>query len=275
MSMLGPLLAVLGTVATLPRVPAQLSGPTPPQVDWEQPLGTRVPLEARFRREDGTEVALGELLGERPVVLALVYYRCPMLCNLVLDGLVSGLRGTSLDAGEDFEVLVLSIDPAETPELARAKRDAYVEEYGRGPAGWTFLVGAERDVRLLAGSIGFTYTYVSATGEYAHAAGLSILTPAGELSRVLFGSEFAPRDLKLALVEAGGGKIGSPIDKLILRCFHYDPAKGRYGFAILSTVRVAGVATVLLIGACVARMLVRERRAAHPAAGRRPAAPRA
>ena len=266
--MLAPFLAWLGTVAPLStgaEPPAQLGGPPLPEVRWEQRLGARVPLEARFRREDGTEAALRDFLGERPVVLALVYYRCPMLCNFVLDGLVRGLRGTSLDAGQDFDVLVVSIDPTEAPELAREKRDAYVEEYGRGSAGWSFLVGDEREIRLLADAVGFTYTHVPETGEYAHPAGLSILTPAGELSRVLFGSDFAPRDLKLALVEAGGGKIGSPVDALLLRCFHYDPTKGRYGFAILSVLRAAGIATVVLMGALVTRMLLRERR--RPATG--------
>lgn len=240
---------------------AQAPGVALPEVSWEQRLGEQVPREARFLDEQGRAISLGELFGERPVVLALVYYECPMLCNLVLDGLVRSLRALSFDAGRDFDVVAISIDPGETTALARRQHDGWLERYGRAgaDAGWHFLTGDESTIAAVAGAVGFGYTYVPLTDEYAHAAGITILLPSGKVSRVLYGVEFAPRDVRLALVEAGEGTIGTPVDQVLLRCFHYDPARGRYGLAILSLLRVAGIGTVLVLGVLVTRMLRRER----------------
>ncbi len=241
-----------------------LGGPEPPPVAWDQRLGERVPLDARFTDQDGRALTLGSLVDGRPVVLALVYYECPMLCTLVLRGLLDALREVGLDAGEDFSVVAVSIDPRETSALAAAKRAACVKAYGRagGDEGWSFLVGEEPEIRRLADAVGFRYTYVEATDEYAHGAGVSVLTGEGAVSRVLFGVTFEPRDLRLALVEAGQGAIGTPVDRILLRCFHYDPAHGRYGFAILGSLRLAGFLTVGALAGCVLRLLRRERRAA-------------
>lgn len=239
-----------------------LGGPEMPPVEWEQRLGAQVPLDARFVDHEGRGVTLGELCGERPVVLALVYYECPMLCNLVLEGLVGALRDVSFDAGQDYRIVVVSIDPDESHQLAAAKRRAYLDAYDRPGSenDWTFLVGEEDQVRQLAASVGFRYTYVEEIDEYAHGAGVTVLTAGGVVSSVLFGASFEPRDLRLALVEAGQGRVGSPIDQILLRCFHYDPSKGKYGLAILGGLRLAGTLTVLLIGGVVLRQLLRERR---------------
>lgn len=261
--------ALLAACALCPGVASAaqiLGGPEMPPVEWEQRLGAQVPLDAHFVDHEGRDVRLDELLGERPVVLALVYYECPMLCNLVLEGLVSALRDVSFDAGQDYRVVVVSIDPHESHELAAAKRQAYLQAYDRpGSEGdWSFLVGEEAEIRRLAESIGFRYTYVEETGEYAHGAGVTVLTAGGVVSSVLFGASFEPRDLRLALVEAGQGRVGSPIDQILLRCFHYDPSKGKYGLAILGGLRLAGTLTVLLIGGAIARQLLRERRSTSP-----------
>jgi protein SCO1/2 len=242
-----------------------MPGPEPPPVAWTQQLGAALPLDARFTDHTGRELALGECFGERPVVLALVYYECPMLCGLVLEGLVRALRAVDFTTGQDFDVLVVSIDPDETPALADMKRanalEAYGVEPGEVPAGeWRFLVGAETDVVALTAAVGFEYSYVPERDEWAHAAGVTILTPEGVVSRILFGVDYAPRDLRLALVEASEGTIGSPLDQLLLRCFHYDPTRGKYGLAIMTAVRTLGLATLALLAFFVLRWLHRERR---------------
>ncbi len=242
---------------------AQSTGGIPP-VDWEQRLGAQIPLDARFSNELGSEIALGDLFAERPVVLALVYYECPMLCNLVLEGLVRGLRAVEFDAGEDFEVVAISINPRETSGLARAKRARCVEAYGRGERGWHFLTGDEAAICAVADAVGFRYSYLPETGEYAHAAGLAILTPEGEFARALFGSDFAPRDLEFALMESAAGKIGSPVHQILLRCFQYDPARGVYTLAVLRAIRLAGTLTVVVLACALGRMFFRERRSAAP-----------
>ena len=265
--LLGSTLLALGTTAG-----AQiLTGPEPPKVSWSQELGAEVPLGARFVDHEGRALTLRDCFGERPVVLALVYYECPMLCGLVLEGLVKGLRAVDFTTGEDFDVLVVSIDPEETPELAAAKRASALGAFGLAPdapaaAAWRFLVGEESEIRALTSAVGFGYSYVPERDEWAHGAGLTVLTPQGKVARVLFGVEFAPRDLRLALVEASQGTIGTPIDQVLLRCFHYDPTRGKYGLAILALVRALGTLTVLVLGAFVARHILRERRSPHPGA---------
>lgn len=267
-----PALSALLALASLaaPAMAQVMNGPPPPKVEWAQRLGAQLPLSARFVDHEGHALTLGDALGERPVVLAFVYYECPMLCGLVLEGMVQSLRAVDFTTGQDFDVLVISIDPKETPALAAAKRANALKAYGLDPlaptaASWRFLVGQEADIRAVTEAAGFTYTYVPETDEWAHAAGLTVLTPGGVVSRVLFGVEFAPRDLRLALVEASRGAIGSPLDQILLRCFHYDPTRGKYGFAILAVVRTAGLSTLALLGFFVLRWIRRERRAARPA----------
>jgi len=243
---------------------AQLVEAPLPSVDWRQELGAEVPLDARFTRSDGRDVRVSDLLDGRPAVLALVYHECPMLCNLVLSGLVASLKGMSLEVGDEFDVVVLSIDPSETAELAGARRAGWIERYGKGDGdGWHFLVGDETNVRTVADAVGFEYALVPGTDEYAHAAGLCVLTPGGVVSRIFYGTEFAPRDLKFSLMEASDGTIGTPIEKFVLRCFTYDPARGVYGFAILRALRAGGILTLLVLLAFVVTALRRERRAAR------------
>ncbi len=267
-------LALLPALAPATPAAAQiLGGPEPPPVAWRQALGSTLPLDARFTDHAGRELALRECLSERPLVLALVYYECPMLCGLVLEGMVQALRAVDFTTGTDFDVLVLSIDPAETPELAAAKRANVLSAYGLdaddpAAASWRFLVGAEAEVRAVADAIGFEYAYMPERDEWAHAAGITVLTPGGTVSRILFGVEFAPRDLRLSLVEASAGAIGTPLDQALLRCFHYDPTRGKYGLAILFVVRAAGTATLGLLLFFVLRWLLRERRATRLALGR-------
>ncbi len=262
----------LGLAALCASTSAAQSLPAQAQVGFDQRLGARLPLDARFALEDGREIALGELFGRRPVVLAFVYYECPMLCGQVLAGLVRSLRAIPLDAGTDFEVVAVGIDPGETPALARAKRASCLEAYGRAGAedGWHFLTGAEGEIRRVADAAGFRYAYDPSTDQYAHAAGLVVATPAGELSRYFFDVEFPARDLRLGIVEAGAGAVGTAIDQVLLFCFHYDPSRGRYSLAIWSIVRLAGLATVSALAGFVLRSLVREQRS--KAARRREAA---
>jgi protein SCO1/2 len=260
---LGALLLALGT----PAAAQIMGGPKPPDVSWSQELGAEVPLGARFVDHAGRSLTLAECLDDRPVVLALVYYECPMLCGLVLEGMVKALRAVEFTTGVDFDVLVVSIDPGETPRLAAAKRASVLDAYGLAPdapaaAAWRFLVGDEVAIHALAGAVGFGYSYIPERDEWAHAAGITVLTPKGRVSRVLFGVEFAPRDLRLALVEASEGEIGTPLDQVLLRCFHYDPTRGKYGLAILTLVRALGTLTVLVLTAFVVHWIRRERRVA-------------
>ena len=222
--------------------PAQLQG-----VDYAQKLGEQVPADLPFVDETGRRVVLGDYFGPRPVVLVLAYYECPMLCTQVLSGLTAGLKGLRFDAGQQFEVVVVSIDPGEGPELAAQKKAQYVAHYDRPETAgaWHFLTGRKADIDRLAKTVGFSYTYDEKTDQYAHAAGLSILTPDGKIARYLFGIDFAPRDLRLGIVEATDRKIASPIDSVLLYCFHYDPAAGKYGLMAMKLVRTAGVLFVL------------------------------
>lgn len=237
------------------------------RVGVDQKLGAAVPLDIALRDEEGCPVALGALLRDRPAVIAMVYYECPMLCDLVLQGLVGGLKPLSLEAGKDFTVLAVSFAANETPELARGKKKGYLNRYARGPeaaAGFRFLTGDEREVARLADAIGFRYAFDPETGEYQHPSALAILSPEGRISRYLFGFEYAPRDLKLALVEAGEGKVGSAIDRAVLLCMRYDPATGKYGWFVLGMVRAGGALTVAALVAYIVVSRVRERRAACP-----------
>lgn len=255
-------LATLGLLAGTAN--SQLVDPPLPGVDWAQNLGAQVPLDASFTRHDGETVTFDDLLDDRPVILALVYFECPMLCNLVLEGLVSSLKGMNFLAGDEFDVVVLSIDPGETVELANLRRTGWLDRYARGDEdAWHFLIGDEANIASVADAVGFEFSYVPSSDEYAHAAGISVLTPEGVLSRIFYGTEYAPRDVKFGLMEAAGGTIGSPIEKFVLRCFQYDPTRGVYGFAIMTTLRVLGILTVIGILAFVVAGLRRDHRRAQ------------
>ncbi len=232
-------------------------------VGYDQRLGVRIPLNLLFRDEAGSEVRLRQYFGQRPVVLALVYYECPNLCNLVLNGLLRAFRMLSFDIGKQYEVVTVSIDPRETPALAARKKQSYLEGYRRESAGrgWHFLTGQEPSIAALAQSVGFRYTYDAAHGQYAHAAGIVVLTPEGRVARYQFGVEYSPRDLRLSLIEASNDRIGTLVDDALLYCFSYDPATGRYGAVVMRLIRAGAVITVLLLGGMVCLFLWRERAA--------------
>jgi protein SCO1 len=219
------------------------------KVGIDQRLNEQVPLDAVFKDEQGREVRLGDFFKGKPVVLSLVYYSCPMLCNQVLNGMLSSFRQVTFNAGEQFEVVTVSFDPRETPELAAAKKQTYVKAYNRpsANAGWHFLTGDEVNIKRLTEAVGFRYTYDEQTKQFAHASGIMVLTPEGKLARYFYGIEYPPKNLRLGLVEASQNQIGSPVDTLMLYCYHYDPATGKYGAVVMNIVKVAGVITIVLI----------------------------
>lgn len=231
-------------------------------IGFSPKLGEAVPLDLEFRDHDGQPVQLNEFFGKQPVVLVPVYYRCPMLCGLGLNGLVRCLRGLSLSPGADFQIVTFSIDPRESPALAAQKRSTYLAEYGRESAesGWQFLIGDQAAIDRLCGAIGFRAAYDEQSGQFAHAAGIVICTPEGRIARYFYGVEFAPRDLRLGLVEASRREIATLSDQVQLYCYMYDPTTGRYGLAILALVRAGGVVTLAVLVTAVAWMLYQERR---------------
>jgi protein SCO1/2 len=239
-----------------------LFGAGPPEVDVQAKLGASIPLELSFTDEKREEIKLGKYFGERPVILALVYYECPMLCTMVLNGLTRGLKPLSLDPGRDFEVVVVSIDPSEPPSLAAQKKKVQLGVYGRAntAGGWHFLTGRKENIDRLASAVGLGYVYQADIDQYAHAAAITVLTEEGKVSRYLYGVDYAPRDLKLALAEATELKVAAFTDRLLLLCFHYDPIAGKYGFAIMSVIRAAGVLTVLALAGTILTLIRRERR---------------
>ncbi len=236
-----------GQVRTEPGTPIDKKPTALQDVTYAQRLGEQVPADLSFVDETGKAVRLGDYFGARPVVLALAYYECPMLCTQVLSGMTAGLKGLSFDAGNQFEVVVVSIDPGEGPGLAAQKKATHLAHYDREQTAgaWHFLTGRKADIDRLAETVGFSYTYDEKTDQYAHAAGLTVLTPDGRIARYFFGIDFAPRDLRLGIVEASDRKIGSPIDSVLLYCYHYDPAVGKYGLMAMRLVRTAGVVMVL------------------------------
>jgi len=231
-------------------------------VTYVQRLGEQVPADLAFVDESGKAVRLGDYYGRRPIVLALAYYECPMLCTQVLSGMTAGLKGLRFNAGQEFEVVVVSIDPGEGSGLAAAKKASYLAHYDREEtaSAWHFLTGRKADIDRLAKAVGFSYAYDEKTDQYAHAAGLSILTPEGTIARYFFGIDFAPRDLRLGIVEAADRKIGSAVDTVLLYCYHYDPATGTYGLMVMRVVRMAGLLFVLAMVAGWVVLRRRERR---------------
>lgn len=223
-------------------------------VGIEQKLGDPLPLDAKFKDENGQAVKLGDYFGKgRPIVLALVYYECPMLCNQVLNGLTGSLKGVSLDAGKEFDVVAISFDARENekPELAKNKKTSYLERYGRPGTekGWHFLTGDQASVDAVTKSVGFNYEWDDQSNQFAHASAIMIATPEGNLSRYFYGIDYSPKDVKFGLMESTDNRVGSAADQLLLYCYHYDPSTGKYGFAILNVLRAFAVATLLGMGA--------------------------
>ena len=230
-----------------PALPGALKG-----VGIDQKLDSQIPLNLTFKDEAGRDVPLSTYFAsKKPVVLALVYYRCPMLCSEILNGLAGALRIVTLNPGRDFEVVAVSFDPKDTPEIAAAKKQSYLRRYGRANAanGWHFLTGDETNIKALTDAVGFHYTYDPATDQYAHASAVMIATPQGRLSKYFYGVEYSARDLRLGLVEASDNKIGTPVDQILLFCFHYDPTTGKYGAVAMSSIRIAGAVFLAICGA--------------------------
>jgi protein SCO1/2 len=255
----GGSVAALLVLTLLPlSTPAQLQGPVQDigvrpsllkEVGIDQKLNQSIPLDLVFRDEHGKSVRLGEYFGQKPVILSMVYYNCPMLCTQVLNGLESSLKLIPMDIGKQFNVVTVSIDPTERPVLAEAKQALYTGLYGRPDAaeGWHFLTGDEPQIRQLANALGFRYAYDPDSKQFAHASAIMLLTPEGKISHYFYGITFPSRDMRLGLVEASEGKIGTPVDQVLLFCYHYDPSTGKYGLLISRLIQLAGAVTVLAI----------------------------
>jgi protein SCO1 len=221
------------------------------EVGIEQKLNEQLPLDTKFVDETGREVVLGEYFGKKPVVLALVYYECPMLCNEVLNGLTRSLKGMNFTVGKEFDVVAVSFDPKDRPEIARAKKESYIAKYGNAEsaAGWHFLTGTPESIEKITRAVGFRYRWDEESKQFAHAGGIQVVTPEGKLARYFYGIDYAPKEVKFGLMEASASKIGNPVDQLLLYCFHYDPSSGKYGLAIMRVVRLAGLVTIFGLAA--------------------------
>ena len=287
------LLIILWLVVTCGPVPAQSPpGPSSPlygarpasgnpstglpaalrDVRIEQKLNQQLPLDLSFRDESGREVKLGQYFGQKPVLLAFVYYDCPMLCTQVMNGMVTSFRVLPFQIGKEFDVVTISFDPRETPALAQSKKKVYVDylpERMRAGAtnGWHFLTGDQANIEKITEAAGFHYRYDEATKQFAHASAVMLTTPQGKLSRYFYGIEYPARDLRLGLIESSANKIGSPVDQLLLYCYHYDPATGKYGAVVMNVMRIAGVITLLGIAALLLLLKGRNAATATPKTG--------
>jgi len=230
-------------------------------VTFEQRLGTQLPLDTRFRDESGRDVALGDYFGKRPVVLAFVYYSCPMLCTQVLNGVSGAAKALPFTIGKDFDVVYVSFDPRDTPETAAAKKEAQLRDYKQDAtaAGWHYLTGNQASIARVTSAAGFSYRWDEATGQFAHVSGVLVTTPDGRLSRYFYGVEYSPKELRMALVESSEGHVGSAVDQLLLYCYHYDPATGRYGVIAMNLVRLGGAITLVLLVGFILLMRKREK----------------
>jgi protein SCO1/2 len=230
--------------------PANTRPPRLENVGIEQHLDAQVPPDLTFRDETGKTVKLADYFGRKPLILNLVYYNCTMLCGEALAGLASAMRLVKFDVGNEFDVVTVSFDPRETPEMAAAKKKDYVGRYGRpnAAAGWHFLTGQQESINALTKAVGFQYQYDAKTNQYAHATAIMVLTPQGRISRYFYGVDFPPKDLRMGLVEASQGKIGNAVDAVLLYCYHYDPETGKYGAMVANILRLAAAATILFMG---------------------------
>jgi protein SCO1 len=230
--------------------PANTRPPQLENVGIDQHLDAQVPADLAFRDETGRAVALGDYFGRKPMVLNLVYYNCTMLCGQELAGLASAMRLIKFDVGDQFDVITVSFDPHDTPEMAAAKKQDYVGRYGRAnaAAGWHFLTGTADSINALTKAVGFQYQYDPKINQFAHATAIMVLTPQGHISRYFYGVEFPPKDLRMGLVEASQGKIGNVVDQVLLYCYHYNPETGKYGAMVANILRIAAGATILILG---------------------------
>lgn len=254
--------------ATIPRNPKE-GDPQPISADLartvtiDQKLDAQVALDLRFRDEASRDVRLGDYFtGKRPVILTLVYYECPMLCTQVLNGLVRSLKVVNLEPGRDFELVTVSFNPRETPQLAAEKKFSYLEQYDKPTAAdaWHFLTGDSAQIAQLAETVGFHYAYDTSSGQYLHASAIMVLTPGGKVSAYQFGIEYSPRDLQLSLVNASNGEIGSLADRVLLLCYNYDPHTGKWGFTAMTAVRITAVLVMIALGVFMTRSIRRDRR---------------
>jgi protein SCO1/2 len=243
-----------------PTAPAAARPAILDRIGYDQRLGDTVPSDIVLRDESGRDVRLGDLLGKRPVVLTLVYYECPMLCTLTLNGLSGALKTLDFDIGREFDVVTVSFDAREKAPLAAAKKKAYLARYGRAGAeqGWHFLTGDEAQIARLTAAVGFRYAWDEKTRQFAHPSGVVLLTADGRIARYLYGIEYAPKDLRMGLMEAAERRIGTALDHAMLFCYQYDPATGRYGLLTLRLIRGGGVLTVLGIGGFIVAMRRKE-----------------
>lgn len=230
--------------------PANMRPPGLKHVGIEQHLNEQVPLNLAFKDETGKSVQLGDYFGKRPVILSLVYYRCPMLCGQLLEGLESSLRVVDFDPGKQFDVITVSFDPTDTPAIAASKKAEIMARYKRPDAagGWHFLTGPQASIDALTKAVGFDYQYDKRTDQFAHATAIMVLTPGGKLTQYYYGIEFPPKDLRLGLIQASQNKIGTVVDQVLLYCYHYDPDAGRYSALIGRVLQIAGGITVLVLG---------------------------
>jgi protein SCO1/2 len=246
--------------------PANVRPPGLKNVGIEQHLDEQIPRDLTFRDETGKSVQLNDYFGKKPMILNLVYYQCPMLCGEVLSGLESALRVLKFDVGKEFDVLTVSFDPKETPEMAAVKKAEYLKRYGRPGAavGWHFLTGSAASIDALTRAAGFQYQYDPKTGQFAHATAIMVLTPEGKIAQYYYGVEFAPKDLRLGLIQASQNKIGTVVDQVLLYCYHYDPDTGKYGAIISRVLQLAAGATVLILGTFLVVMFRMGPAAAEP-----------
>jgi protein SCO1/2 len=263
-----PSLRAQGLAPQAAAEPASVKSGLLQKIGIDQHLHQQVPLDLPFTDETGRDVRLGDFFGKRPVILAMVYYECPMLCTQVLNGLVTSIGILNFEVNKEFDVVAVSFNPKEGPGLASQKKAAYVERYGRPQSapGWHFLTGTQASIDRLTKSVGFRYAYDERIGQYAHGAGIEIVTPHGVLSKYFYGIEFSSRDIRLGLIEASSERIGTPIDDVLLLCYHYDPSTGKYGAAILGMVRAGGVALILAFAVFLTINVRRDRATAREAA---------
>ena len=264
---------ILGGIGAVSATAQQATTPSIlNKVGIAQNLNAQVPPDLMLRDETGKSVRIGDFFGQKPIVLSLVYFDCPALCTEVLNGELRTMKAISLDLGKDFDAVTVSFEPKDTPALAKAKRDVYAGQYGRPGAAdhWHFLTGDQQSIDALTDVVGFHYAYDSSIRQYAHAAAILVLTPDGRIDRYFYGVIYPARDLRLGLVEASEGKIGTLTDHALLYCYQYDPMTGKYGVVVMNVLRAAGGLTVLLLGIFMTMMFLRERRRpaeVSPAAG--------
>ena len=245
---------LFGLTAVVLRADSALQAPDVKGIGIEQKLNAQVPLDTLFRDETGASVPLGKYFHGQPVLLAPVYYTCPMLCSQILSGVVSSMRPLSLKPGRDFEVVAISFDPNDTPETASAKRIQYSHSYSSkaGTNGWHFLVGSPSSINAVMNAIGFRYRWDAAHKMFIHASGIMLLTPEGRVARYLYGVDYEPKDLKLGLVESSHDRIASPVDQILLLCYHYDPKTGKYGATVVNLLRGSAVLTLVVMAIALA-----------------------